>query len=91
MGPLGDGVLAEWHGEGAEAVGLDDVGPGAEERLVQVGDDVGAGDRQDVGAALELGPAEIVGGETELLQVGAGRAVIDDDPLVDEVEEAAHR
>ena len=72
VGPLGDVVLAERHGEGAEAVGLDHVGAGPEERLVQVGDDVGPGDRQDVGAALELGAAEVVGCEAQLLQVGAG-------------------
>ncbi len=89
--PVGDVVLVERHGEGAEGVGLDDVGADLEERLVQVGDDVGAGDRQDVGAALELGAAEVVGGEPQLLEVGAGGTVVHDDALVHEVEEAAHR
>ena len=89
--PLGDVVLAERHGEGPEAVGLDHVGTGPEERLVQIRDDVRAGHRQDVGAALEVRPAEIIGGEAELLQVGAGRTVVHDDTVVDEIEEAAHR
>jgi hypothetical protein len=44
--PLGDAVLAQRHGERPEAVGLDDVAAGPEERVVQVGDDVGARDRQ---------------------------------------------
>ena len=44
--------------------------------------------REDVGAALEVGTAEVVGGEPELLEVGAGGAVVDDDAVVDEVEEA---
>jgi hypothetical protein len=89
--PLGDLVLAQRHGEGAEGVGLDHVGPHAEERLVQVGDDVGPGHRQDVDAALELGPAVVVGVEVQALEVGAGGAVVHDDALVHEVEEAAHR
>jgi hypothetical protein len=89
--PLGDVVLAEGDGEGAEAVGLDDVAARSEEGLVQVGDDVGAGDREQVHAALELVPAEVLGVEAQLLEVGSGRPVVDDDALVDEVEEAAHR
>jgi hypothetical protein len=58
---------------------------------VQGGDDVRARDREDVGAAVQLGPAEVVGGEAELLQVGAGGAVVHHDAFVDEIEEAAHR
>ena len=91
VGPLGDPVLAEGDGEAAEAGGLHDVGPGAEVCLVHLGDDVGPGDRQDLVAALELRTAEVVGRQPELLDVGAEGAVVDDDALVDEVEEAAHR
>jgi hypothetical protein len=89
--PVRDVVLAQRDGERPEAVGLDDVGAHLEERFVQVGDDVGPGHRQDVGAALELGPAVVIGSEPQLLQVRAGRPVVDDDTLVDQVEEASHR
>jgi hypothetical protein len=89
--PLGDAVLAERDGEGAEGVGLDHVGAHPEERLVQVGDDVRPGHRQDVDAPLELVAAVVVGREVEALEVGAGGTVEHDDALVDEVEETAHR
>ena len=45
---------------------------------------------EDVVAALEVGAAEVVGGEVQLLQAGAGGPVVDDDTLVDEIEEATH-
>ena len=44
---------------------------------------------EDLVAALEVGPAEVVGGEVEALDVGADGAVEDDDALAIGVEEAA--
>ena len=61
--------------------------PAAKYALVQAGDDVGAGDGQQLVAALEVVAAEVVGGEVEALHVGAEGAVVDDDALVDQVEE----
>ena len=86
VGPFGDVVLGEGDGEGAERGGLDDVDADLEEVVVHLGDDVGPGDRQEVGAALERLTPEVVGGQVECLHVGAERAVVDDDALLDEVE-----
>ena len=79
------------HGEGAEGVGLDHVGADLEVGGVEGGDHVGAGDAEDVGAALERGAAVVVEAEVLGLQPGARGAVVDDDPLRHHVEEAAHR
>ena len=91
VGPLGDVVLAERDGEGAEAGGLDDVDADVEEGVVHPGDDVGPGDDEQLVAALEGLAAEVVGAQVEGLDVGAEGAVVDDDALVDEIEvPAAH-
>ena len=42
---------------------------------------------EDVGAALEVGAAVVVGGELQRLEVGAGGAVEDDDAVADDIEE----
>ena len=49
-------------------------------------DHVGAGNPQDLVAALELRTAEIVGREVLFLQPGAGGAVVDDDARLDGLE-----
>ena len=49
-----------------------------------------AGVDEQLVAALEVGPAEVVGGEILLLQIGAGGAVEDDDALVDQVQVPGH-
>ena len=84
---LGDVVLAERHAEGAEGVGLDHVGADLEVGGVQGGDHVGAGDAQDVGAALDGLAAVVVEVEVLGLQPGAGGAVVHDDAFGYEVQE----
>ena len=65
---------------------LDHVDADLEERVVHVRDHVGAGEHEHLVAALEVGAAEVVGAEVEVLDVGAERAVEDDDALGDGVE-----
>ena len=52
-------------------------------------DEVGPGEHEHLVAALEGVTTEVVGAEVELLHVGAEGAVVDHDPLGDEVEEPA--
>ena len=86
VGPVGDPVLRQRDRQGPEGVGLDHLAAHLEERPVEVGDDVGAGGDQDLVAALHGRPAEVVGAEVAQLQVGAGGAVVDEDPLARRVE-----
>ncbi len=83
VGPLGDLVLVQHDGEGAERVGLDGVDADGEERVVEVGDDVGAGGDEHLVAPLERRPAEVVGREVPQLQVRPGGAVEDHDTFGD--------
>jgi hypothetical protein len=90
-------VIGLGNGLGVEGVGLDDVGPGFEKAAVDVGDDVGPGQDEEVAVALEvLGmagkalAAEIGLRELELLQGGAHRAVDDDDALLQKRFEGMH-
>ena len=53
-------------------------------------DEVGPGEDEDLVAALELGAAEVVGGEAGGLDAGADGAVVDDDPFPGSGEEVAH-
>jgi hypothetical protein len=76
--PLRDVVLAQSGQVGAEGVGLDEVGPGGQVAVVDVADDVGAGDAEDLVASLE--PGEVVIGEIRGLQHGAHRAVQNEKP-----------
>ena len=89
VGPLGDPVLGQRHGEGAEGGGLDDVDADLEEVVVHRGDDVGPGDHQQLVAALERLAPEVVGAEAQRLDVGAEGAVVDDHLLVDQVQVGA--
>ncbi len=86
LGPLGDAVLRERPRQRAERVRLDDVAPGLEVGRVQRGHDVGPGDGQELGAALVVLAAVVVGGEALGLEPGAGGAVVDDDSFRDESE-----
>ena len=58
---------------------------------MHAGDHVGPRRDQHLVAALELGTAEVVGCQAQLLDIRTERAVVDDGTLVHEVEEAAHR
>jgi hypothetical protein len=87
VGPVGDVVLGEGDGEGAEAGGLDGVDADGEVLVVHGADEVGSGVHQDLVAALEGGPAEVVGGEVARLDPRAEGAVEDDDPFPGGVEE----
>ena len=81
MRAVGDAVLGEHHRERAEGVGLDGVDPDVEERTVQRFDDVGPRDVQDLVAAFERGAAEVVRLEVPELEIGARRAVVDENAL----------
>ena len=58
---LGEAVLGQHDGGRAEGVGLDDVGAGVEEAVVQLANLVGAGEDQVLVAAFELRAAEVGG------------------------------
>ncbi len=88
-GALGDAELPEDEGRGAEGVGLDDVCAGFEVGAVDLADDVGAGDGEDLGAVLEAGVIA-VDGEVVVLDAGSHRAVVDEDSLREGFEEAGH-
>jgi hypothetical protein len=75
---IGDAVLAQRAEVGAETVGLDEVGTGGQVRLVDLTDDVRAGDVEDLVAALVA--LEVVETEVEALQHGAHRPVGNEDP-----------
>ena len=90
VGPVGDAVLVERDRQRPERVGLHHLAADLEERPVEVGDHVGPGVDEDLVAPLEGRPAEVVGRQSPELEVGAGGAVVDDDPLADGVEIAAH-
>ena len=75
---------------GGERVGADDVGAGREVLAVDVTDDVGLGQREDVGVALEVVvvagerlAAVVVLAELVALDQGAHRAVDHEDPLAE--------
>src|SRR5690606_16997722 len=87
VGPVGDAVLGEGDGEGAERGGLDRVHADPQERLVHAGDDVRAGLDQHLVAALEGGAAEVVGPEVELLDVRPEGAVEYDHALARRLQE----
>ncbi len=53
---------------------------------MHLGHQVGAGLDQPLVAALELGPAEVVGAQAEQLQVRPHGAVEDDDPLAQRLQ-----
>ena len=72
-------VLGQHDVGGAEGVGLDDVGPRLQVGAVDLRDDIGPGQDQVFVAPLELGAAEIVGGEVALLELGPHGAVDDED------------
>src|SRR5262249_30149223 len=61
-----------------------------EERRVQVADDFGPRQAQDVVAAFEGGASEVVGSEVERLDTRSERAIEHDDPLGDRREEISH-
>jgi hypothetical protein len=89
VGSLGDAVLGEGHGEGPEGVRLHDVDADLEEGGVEVGDDVGAGDVEDLVTPFEPLPAEVGGGEADALEVRAGGTVGDEDAAGQGVEVGA--
>ena len=80
-------VLGEHGRHSPERVRRDDVGLRGEVGLVDAADDVGPGDDEVLVAALEIGPAEILRGEVRLLEHRPHRAVDDEDPLRQELEE----
>ena len=94
-GPAGDGhggqvqlahavaqaVLGQDGPEGAEGVGLDHVAADLVEGAVDLVDGVGTGHHQQLVAALQVRPTEVVGRELLQLQVRPHGAVEDDDAL----------
>ena len=72
--------------------GLDDVGAGRRgSRAWIVADDVGPREDQVLVAALELGAAEVLGGEVLRLEPRAHRAVEDEDALARSSSSASAR
>ena len=82
-GLVGEAVLGEHQRRAAEGVGLDDVAAGGEVALVDAVDHVGAGGAEVFVAPLELGAAEVVGGQGDALERGAGGAVEHEDARVE--------
>ena len=70
-------------GERAEGAVSTTSTPTSKKASCMLGDDVGPGEHEHLVAALEVGAAEVVGGQVLLLDVRAEGAVVDDDPLVD--------
>ena len=89
VGAVGQVVLGQRHAEGAEGVGLEHVAADLEVAGVQLGDDVGPGDGQQLVAALERIAPEVVGGEALGLQARAHAAVEDHHPLAGGLEVVA--
>jgi len=85
-GASGQSVLGQDHRGRPERVGLDDVAPDLVERTVYLGHGVGAGLDEDLVASLELGAAEVVGIESQQLQVRAHCAVEDDDAVAQRLQ-----
>jgi hypothetical protein len=86
-GLVGESVLAQHQRRRAERVGLDDVGTGREVEARQSAHDLGAGDAEMLVAALERRAAEVLGGQVEALERGAGGAVEHQDALVERFEQ----
>ena len=78
---MGQSILGQHNGGGAEGVGLDDVGPGIQMSLVYVTDNVGPGENQVLIAALVVQAAEVVGTQVAGLYRRAHRAVQHQDAL----------
>ncbi len=82
-GVIGEAVLAQHQRGAAEGVGLHDVAAGGEVPLVDAVHHVGAGDAEVLVAPLELGAAEVVGGQGDSLERRAGGAVEHEDAGVE--------
>ena len=80
-GAVGQPVLGQDDRGRAEGVGLDHVAADLVEGAVDLGHDVGPGLHEPLVAPLEVRPAEVVGAESQHLQVGPHGAVEDDHPL----------
>ena len=80
-GPVGQAVLGQHDRGRPERPRFDHVAADLVEGAVDLGDQVGAGVDQDLVAALELGPTEVLRAQTQQLQVGAHGAVEDEDAL----------
>ena len=83
-------VLGERNCERSESIGFDDVDAHVEKRSVQIPDHIGPTKGENVDATIELGPTEVIVGQTQCLEVGAGGAVEDDNPGSDGVEIRHH-
>ncbi len=77
---FGEAVLGQHDRGAAECVGLDEIGAGVEETVVQFADFVGARADQVLIASLELRTAEVGGAEMHVLDGRPRRAVDNDDP-----------
>ena len=86
VGPFRNGVLDENRCERPESRGFDCVHPHRQERVVHGTDHIGTGGDEQFVAAFEVGSAEIVGSESEVLHKGAKGAVEHDHPLIEGAE-----
>ena len=86
--PVAEAVLGQDRGEGPEGVGLHHVAAHLVERPVDLVHGVGPGHHQQFVAPLELGAAEVLGGQLLQLQVGPHGAVEHDHALARGLEVA---
>ena len=86
-GLLGEAVLREDEGRAAEGVGLHDVGPRLEVGVVHRADHVGPGEDEGLVASLQVGAAEVLGGEALGLEEDARAPVQDRDALLEQFHE----
>ena len=76
---FGQPILGQHHRSGAEGVGLDNIGAGGEETVVQLADLIGTRADQVLVAAFELWTAEVGRAEMHVLDGGPRGAIDDDD------------
>src|SRR3954449_7788293 len=81
-GAVGEAVFAQHERRAAEGVGLHDVAAGGEVALVDAVHHVRTGGAEVLVAPLELGAAEVSGGEGHSLEGRAGGAVEHEDALL---------
>ena len=79
-------IVVQLEARAGEGVGLQHVGARGEVGAVDLADGVGPGDDEDFGAAIVLRAAVVVGRQRQVQDLGAHRAVVDQDTAARFVE-----